>query len=99
MLQSGLMIIPMIFIQLSYSLPLIPFRNKKFELPHGKNEPFSRFDLIEIKILTMTDEIKAPSENSKAAAIPRLLINPRKKLFVPRNTPAIKLGKIRNLLF
>jgi hypothetical protein len=41
--------------------------------------------------------IKAPTENSVAALIPRSLMNPRKKLFVPKKTPAKKLGKIRNL--
>jgi len=40
--------------------------------------------------------MKAPRENRVAALIPRSLINPRKKLFVPKKTPAMKLGKIRN---
>ena len=41
--------------------------------------------------------MKAPKENNDAALIPRPLMNPRKKLFVPKKTPAKKLGKIRNL--
>jgi hypothetical protein len=41
----------------------------------------------------------APSEKIKAAAIPISLMNPRKKLLVPRKTPAKKLGKAKNLGF
>ena len=35
-------------------------------------------------------------ENNVAAFIPNSLMKPRKKLLVPRKTPAIKLGKIKN---
>jgi len=42
--------------------------------------------------------MSAPKLNMKAAPKPMSLIIPNMKLFTPRNTPASKLGTIKNCL-
>ena len=69
----------------------------KFESSYGKNFPHLFFILIASTNLYVVVNKNAPTENNVAALIPRSLMNPRKKLFVPKKTPARKLGTIKNL--
>lgn len=54
--------------------------------------------LYAIIALIIEQRIKPPNENSYAASRPSELMNPRKKLFVPKKIPAARLGRIRNFL-
>ena len=96
MLQVGLRMIPRMFIHLIETRPLFSFFLKKLDRSYGKNDPVWRLLLIATIIFTNRETNSAPRENSKAAANPNSLMNPSKKLLVPRNPPAIKLGNTKN---
>lgn len=62
------------------------------------NEPVFTLFLIASNTLYTTVKTMAPTENMYAAGTPVSLIQPRRKLFSPRQTPAKKLGNAKNFL-